>query len=80
MHDVEREAALVAQAVNVIEPAQQRPGDGQPSRPVLLFSNVPGATRFALAPGYHLPRLRRSNDHLPRLRRWLRPSAAPAAL
>jgi hypothetical protein len=39
-------------------------------RPVLLFSNVPGATRFALAPGYHLPRLRR----------WLRPSAAPAAL
>jgi hypothetical protein len=31
--------------------------------------NVPGATRFALAPGYHLPRLRRSHDHLPRLRR-----------
>jgi tRNA-specific 2-thiouridylase len=35
------------------------------ARPVLLFSNVPGATRFALTPGYHLPRLRRSNDHAP---------------
>jgi hypothetical protein len=37
----------------------------RPSRPVLLFSNVPGATRSALAPGYHLPRLRRSDDHVP---------------
>jgi hypothetical protein len=37
----------------------------RPSRPVLLFSNVPGATRFALTPGYHLPRLRRSNGHVP---------------
>jgi hypothetical protein len=37
----------------------------RPSRPVFLFSNVPGATRFALTPGYLLPRLRRSNDHAP---------------
>jgi ribosomal protein L40E len=59
----------------------------RPSRPVFLFSNVPGAayslrSHLPLAticracgaqnPGYHLPRLRRSEP-------WL-PSAAPAAL
>jgi hypothetical protein len=51
----------------------------RPSRPVLLFSNVPGATRFALAPGYHLPRLRRFGTpaHLPRLRRFGTPAHLP---
>jgi hypothetical protein len=34
---------------------------------------VPGATRFALAPGYHLPRLRRSNDHVPDQDSYSRP-------
>jgi hypothetical protein len=26
------------------------------------FALSPGATRFALAPGFHIPRLRRSNE------------------
>jgi hypothetical protein len=49
----------------------------RPSRPVLLFSNgsrgyalrarpwLPTAAPAALTPGYQLPRLRRSNDHVP---------------
>jgi hypothetical protein len=41
----------------------------RPSRPVLLFSNVPGATRFALAPGYHLAAPAALHREKPNLRR-----------
>jgi hypothetical protein len=40
----------------------------------------PGATRFALAPGYHISRLRRSANDDPRLWRSANDDFAPLAL